>query len=115
MTVKDISDEDVIISFDRAEDVPIYFAVEIVLKDGYQLAQVRDSIKQAIVDNFDYAMGEKIIANDFYQYINSIEGIDYVTRLEVSLNGIAWGQTADVEFNEYGTVDVDDITVAEDE
>ena len=115
VTVKDISDEDVIISFDRAEDVPIYFAVEIVLKDGYQLAQVRDSIKQAIVDNFDYAMGEKIIANDFYQYINSIEGIDYVTRLEVSLNGIAWGQTADVEFNEYGTVDVDDITVAEDE
>lgn len=115
VTVKDISDEDVTISFDRAEDVPVYFAVEVVLKDGYILAQVRDSIKQAIVDNFDYAMGEKIIANDFYQYINSIQGIDYVTRLEVSLDGVVWGQTADVEFNEYGTVDIDDITVAEDE
>jgi uncharacterized phage protein gp47/JayE len=115
VTVKDISDEDVVISFDRAEDVPIYFAVGVVLKDGYILAQVRDSIKQAIVNNFDYAMGEKIIANDFYQYINSIEGIDYVARLEISLDGIVWGQTADVEFNEYGTVDVDDITVAEDE
>lgn len=114
VTVKDLSEEDVIISFDRAESVRIYFNIEIVLKENYILAQVRDSIKKAIVDNFDYAMGEKIIANDFYQYINDIEGIDYVTTLEVSLDGISYSQTINIDYNEYGTVSLEDIDVAED-
>lgn len=113
VVVKDISGTDETISFSRAVGVPIYFNVEVVLKEGYILAQVRDSIKQAIVDNFDYAMGERIIANDFYQYINEIVGVDYVTTLEVSDDDITYSSTLPLEFNEFGTVEVDDITVAE--
>ena len=114
VTVTDISGTDETVSFSRAVAVPIYFNVEVVLKDGYILAQVRDSIKQAIVDNFDYAMGERIIANDFYQYINEITGVDYVTALEVSNRDGGYTQTYAVDYNEYGTVDVEDITVDED-
>lgn len=84
VTVKDLSGEDVTIYFSRTDTIRIYFNVEVVLKDGYLLAQVRDSIKSAIVDNFDYAMSERVIANDFYQYINAIDGVDYVTTLEIS-------------------------------
>jgi hypothetical protein len=114
VTVKDISGTDEIIQFSREVSTPVYFNVEIVLKQGYILPQVRDSIKKAIIDNFNYAMGEKVIANDFYQYINAIEGIDYVTTLEVSLDGEDYYQTVDMEYNEFPTVIADNISIAED-
>lgn len=113
VTVKDISDEDVTISFDRADDVPVYFKVEVVLKDDFILAQVNNAIKKAIVDNFGYAMGERVIANDFYEYINKIDGIDYVTNLQVSLDGLTWSQTVSMDYNEYATVESSNITVIE--
>ena len=114
VTVKDDSDENVTISFDRANAVPIYFNIEIVLKSDYILVQVRDKIKQAIINNFNYGMGEKIIANDFYKYINEIEGIDYVTTLEISTDGINWEQTIATDYNEYATVSAEDIEISED-
>lgn len=113
IVVKDLSDEDVTISFSRAVSVPVYFNVEVVLKDGCVLAQVNNTIKQAIVDNFDYAMGEKVVANDFYQYINAIEGIDYVSTLEVSLDNQTYSDILTIEYNEYTTVDIANITVGE--
>ena len=113
VVVKDLSDEDVTISFSRTDTIRIYFNVEVVVKSGFVLAQVRDSIKSAIVDNFDYAMGERVIANDFYQYINAIEGIDYVTALEISDDNNTWVQTLDMAYNEKGVVQSSDITVAE--
>lgn len=112
VTVKDISDEDVTISFDRANDVPVYFKVEVVLKDNFILAQVNNSIKKAIVDNFDYAMGVKVVANDFYEYVNKIEGIDYAT-IKVSLDGLTWEDLLSMDYNEYATVEMADITVVE--
>ena len=114
VTVKDDSDEDVTIYFDKATPVRIYFNVEIVLKNGYTLAQLSGDIKKAIADNFNYAMGERIVANDFYQYINEIEGVDYVTTLEVSLNDTTYASTISMDYDEYGTVATTDITVAED-
>lgn len=111
VVVKDLSDEDVTISFSRTDTIRIYFNVEVVVKSGFVLAQVRDSIKRAIVDNFDYAMGERVIANDFYQYINAIEGIDYVTALEISDDNDTWVQTLDMAYNEKGVVQSSDITV----
>lgn len=113
ITVKDMSDEDVVISFDRAEDVRIYFKLEVVLKDDYILTQVSNGVKNAIADNFNYAMGERVVANDFYQYVNEIDGIDYVTSLQVSLDGLDWEQTLSLDYNECGTVDVADITITE--
>ena len=112
VTVKDISDEDVVISFDRAEDVPIYFKVEVVLKDDFILAQVNNSIKKAIVDNFDYAMGVKVVANDFYEHVNKIDGIDYAI-IKVSLDGLTWQDLLSMDYNEYATVETADITVVE--
>lgn len=112
VTVKDISDEDVVISFDRADDVPVYFKVEVVLKDDFILAQVNNSIKKAIVDNFDYAMGVKVVANDFYEYVNKIDGIDYAI-IKVSLDGLTWQDLLSMDYNEYATVEMTDITVVE--
>ena len=112
VTVKDISDEDVVISFDRAEDVPVYFKVEVVLKDDFILAQVNNSVKEAIVDNFDYAMGVKVVANDFYEYINKVDGIDYAI-IKVSLDGLTWQDLLSMDYNEYATVETTDITVVE--
>ena len=116
VVVKDLSDEDVTISFSRAIPVSVYFNVEIVLKDNYVLAQVRDNVKRAIVNNFDYAMGERIIANDFYEYINKVEGVDYVTTLLVTTgeSNVPYSPTLTMEYNEYGTVSLSDITVTED-
>ena len=115
VTVKDLSDENVLISFTRATEVPIYFNIEVVLKDGYTIIPIINEIKNNIVNNFSYAMGERIIANDFYQYINIIEGIDYITTLEIKTgaSGATYGQTVVIDYDEYGTVKADDITVAE--
>ncbi len=115
ITVKDNSNEDVVISFSRAEEVQIYFNVEIVLKENFIIGQVNNAIKQAIVDNFNYAMGEKIVANDFYQYINAIEGVDYVTTLEIKTgeSGETYSQTIDLNYNEYGGVSAENIIVSE--
>ena len=112
VTVKDISDEDVLISFDRADDVPVYFKVEVVLKDDFILAQVNNNIKKAIVDNFDYAMGERVIANDFYEYVNKVDGVDYAV-IKVSSDGLTWQDLLSMDYNEYATVETTDITVVE--
>jgi len=114
-TVQDLSGEDVTIKFSRATDVPIYFNIEIVLKEGYILAQVLNDVKKAIVDNFNYVMGERVVANDFYQYINVVDGVDYVDTLEIKTgaSGATYGQTIAMDYYEYGTVTSDNITVAE--
>ena len=113
-TVKDIENQDVEISFDRAVGVPIYFRVEVVLKDNVYLTQIERKIREAIVNNFSYNMGERIIANDFYQYINSVEGVDYVSSLEVSdTEGIGFKQTQTVDYFEYGIVSLNNIMVVE--
>ena len=59
-------------------------------------------------------MGERVVANDFYQYINAVEGVDYVTTLEVSDTDSGYTQTYALDYNEYGTVIADHITVTED-
>ena len=116
ITVKDMSGTDEVISFTRATGVPIYFNVQVVLKDGYVLAQVRDNVKKAIVDNFDYAMGERIIANDFYRYINDVDGIDYVTILlvadDITISN-PYQTTIALDYNEYGMSELANITVTE--
>lgn len=115
VTVKDLSGEDVTISFTRGESVPIYFNIEVVLKSGYTLVQVNNAIKNAVVNNFNYSMGDRIVANDFYKYINDIEGIDYVDVLEVSFgeSNPDWKQTLAMNYDEYGSVLASNITVAE--
>lgn len=111
VTLQDSEGTDVDIKFTKATDVPIYFNVEVVYMSGY--SNLDDKIKSAIVDNFNYVLGEKIVANDFYQYINAIEGIDYVTTLEIKTgaSGDTYGQRVEVDYDEYGTVSASNITV----
>lgn len=111
--LQDSEGTDIDIKFTRAADVPIYFNIEVVLKSGYNLSGVRADIKNAIVKNFVYKMGERVVANDFYQYINSVEGVDYVTTLEVSDTDDNYAPTLTLDYNEYGTVIADHITVEE--
>lgn len=113
VTVKDVENQDVEIRFTRATAIPIYFNIRVMLKNGFILSDVSDIIKNAIVENFSYEVGERIVANDFYQYINSIDGIDYVTALEVSDEADNYTSTLSLNYSEYGTVIIDNITVSE--
>ena len=109
VTLQDSEGTDVDIKFTRASELPILFNVKVVLNSGYPLEA--DKIKSAIIDNFDYGMGEKAIANDFYQYINSLESIDYVDTLEVKESGGSYGNLVQPEYYEYTTVTASNITV----
>lgn len=113
VTVKDIENQDVDIKFTRAVAVPIYFNIEVILKNGTTLSEIQDTIKKVIVDNFTYKVGERVVANDFYQYINAVDGIDYVTTLQVSDEDDNYTSTVALDYSEYGTVIVDNITVSE--
>ena len=115
VSLKDSEGTDVDIKFTRAIDIPIYFNIKVILKDGYTISSVSDNNKKAIINGFNYKMGDRIVVNDFYQYINVIEGIDYVTVLEISDQDDNYTQTLILNYNEYGTVIANHITVAEDE
>lgn len=109
VTLQDSEDTDVDVSFTRATEVPIYFNVEYVGNSGLESA-----IKNAIVDNFTYPMGERVVANDFYRYINDIDGLDYVTRLEIKTeDDLGYSQTIPMSYDEYSTVIASHIEVSE--
>ena len=97
------------ISFTRATVVPIYFKVTVKIKNGYAMEQL--NIPQVIVDNFDLSLGEKVIANNYIEYINDIEGVDYIEDIKVSENGTTWVAVDVLEYNEIASVDKNNITV----
>ena len=99
------------ISFTRATVVPIYFKVTVKIKSGYTKAQL--NIPQVIVDNFDLSLGEKVIANNYIEYINDIDGVDYIEDIKVSENGTTWVAVDVLEYNEIASVDKNNITVVE--
>ena len=99
------------ISFTRATVVPIYFKVTVKIKNGYTKAQL--NIPQVIVDNFDLSLGEKVIANNYIEYINDIDGVDYIEDIKVSENGTTWVAVDVLEYNEIASVDKNNITVVE--
>ena len=99
------------ISFTRATVVPIYFKVTVKIKNGYTKAQL--NIPQVIVDNFDLLLGEKVIANNYIEYINDIDGVDYIEDIKVSENGTTWVAVDVLEYNEIASVDKNNITVVE--
>ena len=113
VTLQDSENNDIDISFTKGEDLPIKFYIEIVLLDGATLAQVTKDIKNAIINHFDYGLGERIIANDFYQYINAVDGVDYVTSLEIKAPGEEPSQTITVDFDKYAEISADNIYVTE--
>jgi hypothetical protein len=103
VTLKDSVGTPVEIKFTRATAVPIYFEVELVLADGYVLEQVDSTVAKTIADNFKADMGERIIANDYYQYINEVEGVDYVTSLKIRTADGSLVDTIPIEYNQFAT------------
>lgn len=108
VTLQDSEGTDVDITFTRAEGKRIKFNIAVKVKSGYTLEI--DKIKSAIIDNFKYVLGEKIVANDFYQYLNVLDSVDYVDTLEVTANTL-FGNVAVLDFYQYGTINSEDITV----
>ena len=108
VTLQDSEGTDVDITFTRAEGKRIKFNIAIKVKSGYTLEV--DKIKSAIVDNFKYVLGEKVVANDFYQYLNVLDSVDYVDTLEVTADTL-YGNVALLDFYQYGTINSEDITV----
>lgn len=112
VTLQDDEGTDVDISFTRATEVPIYFKVVVALKENVFLSQVERGIQNNIVGNFDYAMSEKIVANEFYSYVNEVEGVDYVDSIEISTDNETWAKVINMDYNEYGSVIADHVTVS---
>lgn len=115
VVVEDSENHSVLIKFTRASEIKIAFNIEYVLKNGYTSSDVESNIKKAVVDNFSYELGERVVANDFYQYINALDGVDYVTTLEVKEKDDVgnYAQTVVISYTQYSSVDITDITVAE--
>lgn len=113
VTLQDSENNDIDISFTKGEGILIGFYIEVVLSDGATLTNVTKDIKDIIKNNFDYGLGEKIIANDFYQYINAVSGVDYVTSLEIKEPGEELGQVIILDFDKYATVNANSIIVTE--
>lgn len=110
-TLQDSEGTDTEVVFTRASELEIYFNVEVVLNSGYALDAT--AIKNSIINNFSYSMGEKVIANDFYRYINELENIDYVSVLQVKKSGGSFGSMVEPNYYEYTTVSAENITVTE--
>ena len=97
------------ISFTRAKNVPIYFKVQVKVQTNYLLPQL--DIRNAIVKHFDLQMGDKVIANNFIEYINNVEGVDYIADIKVSEDNETWVSVDELEYNEIPSVQASHITV----
>ena len=56
-------------------------------------------------------MGDKVIANNFIEYINSVEGVDYIADIKVSEDNETWVSVDELEYNEIASVQASHITV----
>ena len=102
------------ISFSRAETIPIHFKVDVVLKENFALSQVVAGIKNGIIDNFNLNMGEKVIANDFIEYINDEEGVDYISDILVNQDGgDTWYKVNELDINQIAQVLAENIEIVE--
>ena len=111
VTLQDSEGTDVNITFTRPQAMNVYFKVIASLNSGYTLET--DKIKSAIIDNFKYVLGEKVVANDFYTYLNALESIDYIDTLQVSFDGLTWVNVLSLQYYQYGVVLAENITVSE--
>lgn len=114
VTLKDSENHDVAIKFTKASGVAIDIQVEVILSDNATLSDISQKIKDIIVNNFDYGLGQRVIANDFYQYINTIDGIDYINNLQVKKSSDSiFSSTVAIDYNKYGTITTSNISVIE--
>lgn len=107
VTLQDNEGIDEVVSFTKATPVGIDFKLGIKMLNGYTLD--KSKIIQAITDNFNYVLGEKVVANDFYQYINAIEGVDYVSNIQIQeKDTIDWEYRVSIDYDKYAIPDIDE-------
>ncbi|WP_268914150.1 baseplate J/gp47 family protein [Lentilactobacillus sp. SPB1-3] len=105
----DILGSDVEIHFDSAETVPIKFKITLTASGGYN----EDAIKQAVGDFLDdFDMGKTIILNRLYQYIYDLIGVEEITDIEASTDGVNYS-TSNIQLkqNQLGSTSDDAIEV----
>ena len=102
------------ISFTRATTIPIHFKVEVVIKENFAISQVKSGIKDGIINNFNLNMGEKVIANDFIEYIKDVEGIDYISDILVNEDGgEVWYKVNELDINQIAQILAENIDIIE--
>ncbi len=107
--LKDSEGQEETIAFSRAELVPVAFKIEVVLKGNVYLMQNKSNIQNAIKDNFNPKMDDDIVANKYVQYVDKVEGVDFVKSIKVSKNGLDWAdvvEITDVQKAQIGDIDV---------
>ena len=65
---------------------------------------VSSSVQNAIKNNVTYEMGDNVVANKGIQFIDKIEGIDYVKNISVSTDGLNWYSVIELEETELAQV-----------
>lgn len=112
VTLQDSEGTDTPIKFTRATSVGIDFKLSVKMFDGYTLDKAK--VIKAITDNFNYVLGEKVVANDFYQYINAIEGVDYVSNIQIQVkDALDWEYRVELDYDEYATPNIDETNITE--
>ena len=112
VTLQDSEGTDTPIKFTRATSVGIDFKLSVKMFDGYTLDKAK--VVKAITDNFNYVLGEKVVANDFYQYINALEGVDYVSNIQIQeKDALDWEYRVELDYDEYATPDIDETNITE--
>ena len=59
-------------------------------------------------------MGEKVIANDFIEYIKDVEGIDYISDILVNEDGgEVWYKVNELDINQIAQILAENIDIIE--
>ena len=92
ITLKDLTDNDVVIKFQNAEIVPVSLYLEVVLKSGYEENSTFQNIREAIISYVNarnFGLGSAIYANEFIVPVHEIDGVEAVLETKVKISSEA--------------------------
>lgn len=90
VTVKDISDEDIVVKWINADFVEIAISASVKKKEGYFINTVIANVKKSIMDYVDkniYGLGQTVYANTFFIPMLQADGVETIEDLVISIEG----------------------------
>ena len=88
-TVKDSSNQDVVINWINASFTQIAVSADLKIKQGFLFATVANNVKAAILDyiqnNRIYGLGQTVYANEFIIPSYKVDGVENITNLKVGI------------------------------
>lgn len=88
-TVKDSSNQDVIINWINASFTQIAVSADLKIKQGFLFATVANNVKAAIIDYIEnnriYGLGQTVYANEFIIPTYKVDGVENITNLKVGI------------------------------